>query len=144
MTLYELLHSIPPQVLLSCIKEVNSLNDVVSKLEEYYLPFVLDVEPENPDEGKCLYVLRDEHYRPIVAFDTSLEATISLRNILAREVRACVSLKHLPPEKIAAYCYCSLPVSLVVEVDGKCKVSRAFDPVTSTLLSKVTEYVLPY
>ena len=144
MTLYELLHSIPPQVLLSCIKEVNSLNDVVSKLEEYYLPFVLDVEPENPDEGKCLYVLRDEHYRPIVAFDTSLDATISLRNILSREVMACVSLKHLLPEKIAAYCYCSLPVSLVVEIDGKCKVSRAFAPETSILLSKVTEYVLPY
>lgn len=144
MTFYELIHSIPPQVLLSSIKEVNALNDVVSKLEEYYLPSVLDVEPENPDDFKCLYVLRDEHYRPIVAFDTSLDATISLSDILSREVRACVSLKHLPAEKIAAYCYCSLPVSLVVDVNDECKVSRAFDSKTSTLISKVTEYILPY
>lgn len=144
MTLYELLHSIPPQVLLTSVKEVNSRNDVVSKLEEFYLPSVLDAEPENHSEGKCIHILRDENFRPIVAFDTSFDANISLSNILSRQVMACVSLKHLPTEKIAAYCYCSLPVSLVVEANGKCKLSRIFDPKTNTLKLKVSEYILPY
>ncbi|MCM1139907.1 MAG: hypothetical protein NC453_15165 [Muribaculum sp.] len=145
MTLYNLFHSIPPEVLLESVMEVNAHNDVVANLEASFLPSVLIALPdESDDEEKCLYVLRDNRFRPIVAFDTSLDAEITLGNVLSRQVMTSDQLKHLSPETIAAYCYCSLPVCIVVEKDGHCPVSRAFDPKTNSVITKVQDYIRMY
>ncbi|MCM1071424.1 MAG: hypothetical protein NC301_08600 [Bacteroides sp.] len=144
MTLYELFHSIRPEVLLASIKEANSHNDVLSRLEEHYLPHVLDARPEGGSDGKCVYVLRDYNNRPAVAFDTTLGAEISLSAILSRQVIASDCLKRFPPEKIAALCYCSLPVGIVTEKDGKCRVCRAFDPESKAIVTKTFDYIIPY
>lgn len=93
---------------------------------------------------KYLYILRDNQFRPIVAFDTSLEAEITLGKVLSLQVMTSDLLKHLPPEKIAAYCYCSLPVCIVVEKDGHCPVSRAFDQDTKSIVTKVYDNILLY
>lgn len=145
MTLYDLFHSIPPEVLLLSVMEINAHNDVVSKLEASYLPNVLNALPEEYDEDdRYVYVIRDNKFRPIVAFDTSLDTEISLSGVLSRHVMTSDQLKHLPPEKIAAYCYCSLPVSLVVEKEGHCPVSRAFDPETNSVITKIYDDILLY
>lgn len=145
MTLYYLFHSIPPEVLLASVMEVNAHNDVVANLEASFLPSVLTAMPdESDDEEKCLYILRDNQFRPIVAFDTSLDAEITLGNVLSRQVMTSDQLKHLSPEKIAAYCYCSLPICIVVEQDGHCPVSRAFDPETNSVITKVQDYIRVY
>ncbi|MCM1141650.1 MAG: hypothetical protein NC453_24025 [Muribaculum sp.] len=125
--------------------EINAHNDVVSKLEASYLPNVLNALPEEYDEDdRYVYVIRDNKFRPIVAFDTSLDTEISLSGVLSRHVMTSDQLKHLPPEKIAAYCYCSLPVSLVVEKEGHCPVSRAFDPETNSVITKIYDDILLY
>lgn len=145
MTLYDLFHSIPPEVLLASVMEVNAHNDVVANLEASFLPGVLNALPDESDyEEKCLYILRDYRFRPIVAFDTSLDAEITLGKVLSRQVMASDQLKHLPPEKIAAFCYCSMPVCIVVEKDGHCPVSRAFDPETNAVITKVQDYIRMY
>lgn len=145
MTLYNLFHSIPPEVLLASVMEVHEHNDIVANLETSFLPGVLAAMPdESDDEEKCLYILRDNQFRPIVAFDTSLDAEITLGKVLSRQVMASDQLKHLPPEKIAAYCYCSLPVCIVVEKDGICPVSRAFDQDTKSIVTKVYDNILLY
>lgn len=145
MTLYDLFHSIPPEVLMASVMEVNAHNNVVSNLEASFLPGVLNAMPDGSDDDeKCLYILRDNQFRPIVAFDTSLEAEITLGKVLSRQVMTSDLLKHLPPEKIAAYCYCSLPVCVVVEKDGHCLVSRAFDPETNAVITKVHDYIRMY
>ena len=145
MTLYDLFHSIPPEVLMASVMEVNAHNNVVSNLEESFLSSVLNAMPdESDDDEKCLYILRDNQFRPIVAFDTSLEAEITLGKVLSRQVMTSDLLKHLPPEKIAAYFYCSLPVCIVVEKDGHCPVSRAFDQDTKSIVTKVYDNILLY
>lgn len=58
--------------------------------------------------------LRDNQFQPILAFDTSLEAEITLGNVLLRQVITGDRLKQLSPEKNAAYCYCSLRIHIVV------------------------------
>lgn len=145
MTLYDLFHSIPPEVLMASVMEVNAHNNVVSNLEASFLSSVLNTMPDElDDDEKCLYILRDNQFRPIVAFDTSLEAEITLGKVLSRQVMTSDLLKHLPPEKIAAYCYCSLPVCIVVEKDGHCPVSRAFDQDTKSIVTKVYDNILLY
>lgn len=145
MTLYNLFHSIPPEVLLASVMEINAHNSVIANLEASFLPGVLNALPdESDDEKKYLYILRDCQFRPIVAFDTSLDAEITLGKILSRQVMVSEQLKHLPPEKIAAYCYCSLPVSIVVKKDGHCPVSRAFDQDTKSVVTKVYDNILLY
>ena len=145
MTLYDLFHSIPPEVLMASVLEVNAHNNFVSNLEASFLPSVLNAMPdESDDDEKCLYILRDNQFRPIVAFDTSLEAEITLGKVLARQVMTSDLLKHLPPEKIAAYCYCSLPICIVVEKDGHCPVSRAFNQDTKSIVTKVYDNILLY
>ncbi|WP_303035882.1 hypothetical protein [uncultured Duncaniella sp.] len=145
MTLYDLFHSIPPEVLMASVMEVNAHNNVVSNLEASFLPGVLNALPDKSyDDEKCLYILRDYQFRPVVAFDTSLDAEITLGKVLSRQVMTCNLLKHLPPEKIAAYCYCSLPVCIVVEKDGHCPVSRAYDQDTKSIITKVYDNILLY
>ena len=145
MTLYDLFHSIPPEVLMASIMEVNANNNVISKLEASFLPRVLSALPEESgDDEKCLYILRDNRFRPIVVFDTSLDVEITLGNVLSRQVMTSDLLKHLPPEKIAAHCYCSLPVCIIVDKDGHCPVSRAFNQDTKSIVSKVYDNILLY
>lgn len=145
MTLYDLFHSIPPEVLMASVMEVNAHNNVVSNLEASFLPGVLNAMPDESDnDEKCVYILRDNQFRPIVAFDTSLEAEITLGKVLSRQVMTSDLLKHLPTEKIAAYCYCSLPACIVVEKDGHCPVSRAFDQDTKSIVTKVYDNILLY
>lgn len=145
MTLYDLFHSIPPEVLMASVMEVNVQNNVVSNSEASFLTGVLNTMPDESDDNeKCVYILRDNQFRPIVAFDTSLEAEITLGKVLSRQVITSELLKHLPPEKIAAYCYCSLPVCIVVENDSHCPVSRAFDPETNAVITKVDDYIRMY
>lgn len=145
MTLYDLFHSIQPEVLLLSVMEVNAHNDVVLKLEASYLPNVLNALPEEMDgDDRFIYVVRDNQFRTIVALSTALETEISLRGVLSRHVMISDQLKHLPPEKIAAYCYCSLPVCIIVEKNGHCPVSRAFDPETNSVITKVQDYIRMY
>lgn len=145
MTLYDLFHSIPPEMLLERVMEVNAHNDVVANLAASFLPSVLIALPdESDDEEKCLYILGDNQFQLIVAFDTSLDTEITLSNVLSRQVMASDPLKHLSPATIAAYCYCSLPVCIVVEKDGHCPVSRAFDPNTNSVITKVQGSIRMY
>lgn len=143
MTLYELFHSVSPEVLLENIRRINTQNDVVCHLESIYLPLVLSALPED-DDGVPIYVLRDRQFKPIVAFDTTLDAEITLNKILARQVMVSDQLKHLSSGIIAAHCYCALPVGIVVEPDSKCNVSTAFDQDTKSIVTKVYGYIRLY
>lgn len=143
MTLYELLHSIPQEVLLECIRQINPKNDVVFYLESSYLTSVLNTL-SGEDDGKQIHVIRDQNFNPVVAFDTSLNSEISLSMILARQVMVCEPLKHLSPSMIAALCYCAMPVSIVVNPDCYCKVSQIFDQDTKSIVTKVYDNILLY
>ncbi len=143
MTLYELLHSIPQEVLLECIRQINPKNDVVFYLESSYLTSVLNTLP-GEDDGKPIHVIRDRYFNPIVAFDTSLNSEIALRKILARQVMVCEPLKHLSPGMIAAHCYCAMPVSIVVNTDCNCEVSQVFDQDSKSIVTKVYDNILLY
>lgn len=143
MTLYELLHSIPQEVLLECIRQINPKNDVVFYLESSYLTAVLNTLP-GEDDGKPIHVIRNRNFNPIVAFDTLLDSEIALSNILARQVMVCEPLKHLSPGMIAAHCYCAMPVSIVVNPDCNCKVSQAFDQDTKSIVTKVYDNIVLY
>lgn len=143
MTLYELFHSIPPEVLLECIRQINHKNDVVIYLESSYLTSVLNTLP-GEDDGKPIHVIRDRNFNPVVAFDTSLNSEITLRKILARQVMVCEPLKHLSPSMIAAHCYCAMPVSIVVNTNCNCEVSQIFDQDTKSIVTKVYDNILLY
>ena len=74
-----------PEVLMASVMEVNAHNNVVSNLEASFLPGVLNALPDKSyDDEKCLYILRDYQFRPVVAFDTSLDAEITLGKVLSR------------------------------------------------------------
>ncbi len=143
MSLYELLHSIPPKVLLGCIRQIHLKNDVVFYFESFHLTSVLNILP-GEDDGKPIHVIRDRNFNPIVAFDTLLDSEIALSNILARQVMLCESLKHLSPAMIAAHCYCAMPVGIVVNPDCKCKVSQVFDPDSKTIVTKIYDNIVAY
>ena len=143
MTLYELLHSISPDVLLKCIRQINANNDVVFSLEATYLTSVLNSLTEG-DDGVPIHVIRDRYFKPIVAFDISLDSEITLSKILGRQVMVSEHLKLLPPGMLAANCYCALPVSIVVNPDCNCKVSKVFDQDTKSIVSKVSDNILLY
>lgn len=143
MILYELLHSIPSEVLLKCIRQINGKNDLLFSLEATYLTSVLNTMPEG-DDGIPIHVVRDRYFMPIVAFDISLNSEITLSKILARQVMVSEHLKHLNQGMIAAYCYCALPVGIVVNPECKCSVSQAFDRDTNAIVTKVFEDILLY
>lgn len=142
MTLYELLHSISQDVLLKCIRQINANNDVVFSLEATYLTSVLNSLSEG-DDGVSIHVIRDRYFKPIVAFDISLDSEITLSKILGRQVMVSEHLKHLHPGMLAAHCYCALPVSMV-NPDCNCKVSQVFDQDTKSIVSKVSDNILLY
>lgn len=143
MTLYELLHSIPQEVLLECIRQITPKNDVVFYLESSYLTSVLNTLP-GEDDGKPIHVIRDRNFNPVVAFDTSLNSEITLRKILARQVMVCEPLKHLPPGMIAAHFYCAMPVSIIVNTHCNCEVSQVFDQESKSIVTKVYDNILLY
>ena len=60
MTLYDLFHSIPPEVLMASVMEVNAHNNVVSNLEASFLPGVLNALPDKSydDEKMLVYSKR--------------------------------------------------------------------------------------
>lgn len=143
MTLYELFHSVSPEVLLKNISRINTQNDVVYHLESTYLPLVLSALPEK-DDGVPIYVLRDRQFKPIVAFDTSLDAEITLGKILGRQIMVSEPFKHSSAGMIAAQCYCALPVGIVVDPSCKCNAIIAFDKDHKSIVTKVDDYILMY
>lgn len=56
MTLYDLFHSIPPEVLLASVMEVIAHNSVVANLGASYLPGVLNTLPDDSDDEKKILV----------------------------------------------------------------------------------------
>lgn len=143
MTLYELFHSVPPEVLLRKIRQINSKNDILFSLESKCMHLVLNTQPEKSDKTP-IYVIRNRQLKPLVAFDTSLGAEITLGKLLARRVMISDQLKNLHKGIIAAYCYCALPVGIVLKPGGKCKVSQVFDPKNKSIVTRIYDNILFY
>lgn len=146
MNLHQLLHSVAPDAIHSCIAaecDPESDRTFLELVRYRYLPQLLRMTPEDSG-GEHIYIVRGDAFRPMVAFCTVLGSPTTLASVLSRSIMISDPLRHLPPERLAALCFMAIPMKALIEPSSTWVVSRAYDPESDSLLLRNFDTIRDY